>query len=100
MRRLATPSVRDVVTAAMIEAGPAIDEWAAWQDYRRRHPDRRYAVAKRGTFPPGRLRRHRIEQRARRRCVSRHFPSSSMNERTRQTERLSLSPDHETRSRG
>ena len=29
VRRLATPPVRDVVTAAMIEAGPAIDEWAA-----------------------------------------------------------------------
>ena len=50
VRRLATPSVRDVVTAARIEAGPAIDKWAAWQDYRRRHPDRRYAVAKR--VPP------------------------------------------------
>ena len=57
VRRLATPSVRDVVTAAMIEAGPAIDEWAAWQDYRRRHPDRRYAVAKR-VLSRRELRRH------------------------------------------
>jgi hypothetical protein len=41
----------------MIEAGPAIDEGTAWQDYRRRHPDRRYAVAKR-VLSRGELRRY------------------------------------------
>jgi hypothetical protein len=48
-----TLPARDVVTAAMIEVVPAIDEWTAWQDYRRRHPDRRYARRQTRTFPPG-----------------------------------------------
>jgi hypothetical protein len=47
VRRLVTPAVRDVASGHQIEAGPAVDEEAAWKDYRRTHPDRRYAAAKR-----------------------------------------------------
>ncbi|HEX3984773.1 MAG TPA: hypothetical protein VHX12_13845 [Acidisoma sp.] len=47
VRRLATPAVRDVAIGELINAGPAIDDRTAWQEYRRRHPDRRYAIAKR-----------------------------------------------------
>jgi len=47
VRRLITPAVRDVVTKAMVEAGPAIDDEASWRAWRRAQPDRRHAVAKR-----------------------------------------------------
>ena len=46
VRRLATPSVRDVVRGALVLAGPEVDEERAWAEYRRTHPDRRYAVRK------------------------------------------------------
>jgi hypothetical protein len=55
--RLLTPPVRDVVTGAMIAAGPAIDEAESWATYRRAHPDRRYATAKR-VLSRRELRRH------------------------------------------
>ena len=45
--RLLTPPVRDVVTGAMIAAGPQIDDVESWAIYRRAHPDSRYAEAKR-----------------------------------------------------
>jgi hypothetical protein len=47
VRRITTQAVRDVVTYDLIEVGPGIDDWTAWQDYRRSHPDRRYAITKR-----------------------------------------------------
>jgi hypothetical protein len=47
VRRLVTPAVRDVATDKLVEAGPATDEPGAWHRWRREHPDRRYAVAKR-----------------------------------------------------
>ena len=34
VRRLVTPAVRDVVTNALIEAGPPIDDEAGWNAYR------------------------------------------------------------------
>jgi hypothetical protein len=47
VRRLVGPSLRDAATGQRVEVGPEIDEWPAWNEYRRRHPDRRYAVSKR-----------------------------------------------------
>jgi hypothetical protein len=47
VRRLITPAVYDVVTKAMVEAGPPVDDEESWRAWRRAHPDRRYAVAKR-----------------------------------------------------
>jgi hypothetical protein len=57
VRRLITPAVRDAATGKLVEAGPATDDGRAWQDYRREHPDRRYAMAKR-TLSRHELRRH------------------------------------------
>ena len=57
MRRLATPAVKDVVTGALVPAGPEIDEERAWDEHWRVHPDRRYAVSKR-VLSRGELRRH------------------------------------------
>jgi|SRR5271165_1421775 len=59
IRRLITPAVRDVVANAMIEAGPAIDDPAAWQVYRRQYPSRHYAIAKR-VLSRRELRRHGV----------------------------------------
>jgi hypothetical protein len=47
VRHLITPAVQDVVTGALIEAGPAVDDPAGREAYRRAQPDRRYGVAKR-----------------------------------------------------
>jgi len=47
VRRLMTPPVLDVVSGAAIFAGPEVDDERLWKEYRRHHPDRRYAVAKR-----------------------------------------------------
>lgn len=47
VRRLATPAVTDIVTGALVQVGPEIDEERAWAEYRRTHPDRRYGVSKR-----------------------------------------------------
>jgi hypothetical protein len=57
VRRLAGPSVRDAVTGQPVEVGPEIDEPRAWSEYRRRCPDRRYAVSKR-RLCKAELRRH------------------------------------------
>ena len=59
VRRLVTPTVRDVTTGELIDAGPAIDDWTSWQEYRRRHTDRRYAIAKR-MLSRTELRRHKL----------------------------------------
>jgi hypothetical protein len=47
VRRLASPLVQDAATGKSVEIGPEIDEPRAWGEYRRRHPDRRYAISKR-----------------------------------------------------
>jgi hypothetical protein len=57
VRRLVTPAVRDVVSGDGVQAGPAIDDEREWIEYRRTHPDRRYAVGKR-TLSRTELRRH------------------------------------------
>lgn len=57
VRRLAGPSVRDAATGQPVEVGPEIDEPRAWAEYRRRCPDRRYAIAKR-RLCKAELRRH------------------------------------------
>jgi hypothetical protein len=57
VRRLAGPSVRDAATGRNVEVGPEIDEQRAWTEYRRRCPDRRYAVSKR-RLCKAELRRH------------------------------------------
>ena len=57
VRRLAGPSVRDAATGGNVEVGPEIDEQRAWTEYRRRCPDRRYAVSKR-RLCKAELRRH------------------------------------------
>lgn len=57
VRRLVTPAVRDVVSGGFLQAGPAIDDESGWTEYRRAHPDRRYAVGKR-TLSRAELKRH------------------------------------------
>ena len=57
VRRLAGPSVRDAATGQPVEVGPTVDEAWAWTEYRRRYPDRRYAVSKR-RLCKAELRRH------------------------------------------
>jgi hypothetical protein len=59
-RRLVSAPVFDVARRVFISLGPAIDEHAAWRQYRRDHPDRRYAVAKR-QLSRRELRRHGLE---------------------------------------
>jgi hypothetical protein len=63
VRRLVGPSLRDAVTGRPVEVGPEIDEPRAWSEYRRRHPDRRYAVAKR-RLGKAELRRHGLSDQA------------------------------------
>ena len=57
VRHLAGPSVRDAATGRNVEVGPEIDEQRAWTEYRRRCPDRRYALSKR-RLCKAELRRH------------------------------------------
>jgi hypothetical protein len=57
VRRLISPAVLDLETGGSIPVGPEIDEEAAWCEYRRSHPDRRYAISKR-QMPKKELRRH------------------------------------------
>ncbi len=57
VRRLVGPAIRDAATGRPIAAGPEIDEPRAWNEYRHRHPDPRYAVAKR-RLGKAELRRH------------------------------------------
>jgi len=56
MRRTGPP-VRDAATGQPVEIGPEVDEPRAWNEYRRRHPDRRYAISKR-RLCKAELRRH------------------------------------------
>ena len=56
-RRLVTPAVGDVVSGRAVPAGPDIDDERRWADYRRAHPDRRYAVSKR-SLSRAELKRH------------------------------------------
>jgi hypothetical protein len=59
VRRLITPAVQDAVNGALVEVGPAIDDPTRWRTYRRAHPDRRYATAKRMRNQQE-LRQHRL----------------------------------------
>jgi hypothetical protein len=63
VRRLVGPAIRDAVTGRPVAVGPEIDEERAWIEYRRRHPDRRYAVAKR-RLGKTELRRHGLHDHA------------------------------------
>jgi hypothetical protein len=56
-RRLVSRPVFDVATGRAVSAGPGVDTEATWRWYRRDHPDRRYAVAKR-QLSRRELRRH------------------------------------------
>ena len=47
VRQIVTPAVHDAVTGAAVWAGPELDEPRAWDAYRKAHPRRLYAVAKR-----------------------------------------------------
>jgi hypothetical protein len=55
--RLVTPAVTDAVSGAAVPAGPETDDERSWAEYRRAHPDRRYAVGKR-TLSRTELKRH------------------------------------------
>jgi hypothetical protein len=57
VRRLVTPAITDVVTGRLVAAGPEIDDKRSWAEYRRTHPDRRVAVAKR-SLSRSELKRH------------------------------------------
>jgi hypothetical protein len=59
-RRLANGPVFDVARRAYIQLGPGFDDDTGWYWYRRDHPDRRYAVAKR-QLSRRELRRHGLE---------------------------------------
>jgi hypothetical protein len=61
-RRLVSEPVFDIARRVFIPLGPAIDEHSGWRRYRRDHPDRRYAVAKR-QLSRKELRRHGLENR-------------------------------------
>jgi hypothetical protein len=63
VRRLVGPSIRDTATGRSFAVGPEIDEPRAWNEYRLRDPDRRYAVAKRRLGKPE-LRRYRLHDHA------------------------------------
>lgn len=62
VRRLVTPPVRDAMRA-LIPAGPETDDQANWEAYRKRYPDRRYAIAKR-VLSRAELRRHGLRNEA------------------------------------
>ena len=63
VRRLVGPPLRDAVTSPPVAVGPEIDEERAWIEYRRHHPDRRYAIAKR-RLGKADLRRHGLQDHA------------------------------------
>ncbi|HJU14965.1 MAG TPA: hypothetical protein VJ770_00720 [Stellaceae bacterium] len=63
VRRLAGPFLRDAATGKTVEIAPEVDDPRAWSEYRRRHPDRRYAVAKR-RLGKAELRRHGLRDHA------------------------------------
>jgi hypothetical protein len=72
------PGRRLLITA---ETGrlPEIDEPRAWNEYRRRHPDRRYAISKR-RLSKAELKRHGLQD---------HAPEDVPNDPVRQLDRLS-----------
>jgi hypothetical protein len=57
VRRLVTPAIKDAVNGTAVPAGPDIDDERSWAEYRRAHPDRRFAVGKR-TMSRTELKRH------------------------------------------
>lgn len=57
VRRLVSPRVRDVATREWIAVGPEIDDHDSWARYRRDHPRRVYAIARR-VLSRRELRRH------------------------------------------
>ena len=81
VRRLVGPSLRDAVTGCPVAVGPEIDEPRAWSEYRRRHPDRRYAVAKR-RLGRAELRRHGLSD---------HAPEDGPHDPAKQQGRLAFS---------
>lgn len=62
IRRLITPAVRDAITGEAILAGPELDDAQAWHNYKQRHGDRRYVIAKR-QISTTELRRHGLTNR-------------------------------------
>jgi hypothetical protein len=60
VRRLVSPAVKDVVTRALIPAGPETDDEASWRAYRQQYPDRRYVIGKH-MLAKAELRRHRLQ---------------------------------------
>jgi hypothetical protein len=64
-RSQARDAVRERCRGASILAGPQIDDPKAWDEYRRCHPDRRYAVRKR-TISRRELERHGLSNLAER----------------------------------
>ena len=62
VRRLARLSLRDMADGSTVEVGPEIDEPRGWSEYRRRHPDRRYATSKR-RLGKAELRRYGLQDR-------------------------------------
>jgi hypothetical protein len=62
-RRLVSPPVVDLATGQVVYPGPAVDTETAWWWFRRDHPDRRYAVAKR-QLSRRELRRHGLANKA------------------------------------
>jgi hypothetical protein len=77
MRRSASQSLRDAATGQFVMIGPDIDEPRVWTEYCRRHPDRRYAVAKR-RLSKMELRQRRLHNQALR---EREIDSSRSSER-------------------
>jgi hypothetical protein len=61
-KTLVTPPVTDLISGKAIPVGPDTNDPRAWAIYRRNHPDRRYAVAKRQASS-GELRRHGLVNR-------------------------------------
>jgi hypothetical protein len=57
VRRLVTPAVIDAVSGGAVPAGPETDDERSWAEYRRTHPDRRFALGKR-TLSRTELKRH------------------------------------------
>lgn len=59
VQRLVTAAVHDMAVGALVEVGPPVNDERHWRDYRRAHPDRRYAVAKQA-LSRRELRRHAL----------------------------------------
>jgi len=57
LKTLVTPPVTDLISGKAVPVGPDTNDPRAWNVYRRNHPDRRYAIAKR-QISTAELRRH------------------------------------------